>query len=193
MGVHLYMYTSVSSRQWSLGLPWIFCHYIPRIVLYLSQGYTDWSTVILMKNSINAKDVSKVWVQGHLFIETQIPEILVRKQMERTILLQFGKIFNNTFEGGPLWTVLLVWPKWPFPFDIIVVPVTAHLYLAYKYLPKHTVAWVRSVQLEFTVPLGMWNFQNFKQKFLLNGLYHKARCVLGWQEVLIKIIWKIYR
>ena len=47
---------------------------------------------------------------------------------------------------------------------------------AYEHLPKHTVAWVRSVQLECTVPLGVWNFQNFKQNFVLNGTYHEARC-----------------
>ena len=129
---------------------------------------------ILMINSINAKDVSKVWVEGRLFIQPQIPEILVRKQTEQTILVRF--------EGGTLWTVLLVWPKWQFPFDIIVVTSTAHLYPAYKYLPKHTVAWVRSVQLECTsVPLGCVEFfQNFKQEFLLNGTHHKARC--GWHS-----------
>ena len=38
------------------------------------------------------------------------------------------------------------------------------------------MAWVRSVQLECTVPLSVWNFQNFKQNFFLNGTYHKARC-----------------
>ena len=31
------------------------------------------------------------------------------------------------------------------------------------------MAWVGSVQLEYTVSLGTWNFRNFKQDFLLNG------------------------
>ena len=44
-----------------------------------------------MINSINAKDVSKVRVQGHLFIQPQIPETLVRKQMEQTII--FGSVW----------------------------------------------------------------------------------------------------
>ena len=37
-------------------------------------------------------------------------------------------------------------------------------------ITKHTVAWVGSVQPEFTVPLrGMRNFRNFKPDLLLNG------------------------
>ena len=43
-----------------------------------------------MINSINAKDISKVWVQGRPLIQPQILEILVRKQMEQTILVRFG-------------------------------------------------------------------------------------------------------
>ena len=31
------------------------------------------------------------------------------------------------------------------------------------------MAWVSSVQPEYTVPLGAWNFRNFKPEFLLNG------------------------
>ena len=44
-------------------------------------------------------------------------------------------IFGTSFEGGPLWPVWSfrsVGPKFPFPFDKIVVPNTALLYPAYK-------------------------------------------------------------
>ena len=85
-------------------------------------------------------------------------------QMERTI----SGIFGTSFEGGPLWPVQLsrsVGPKYPFPFDKSVVPSTALLYSA----TKRAVAWVRSLQPGGTVPLGMWNFRNFKPEFLLNG------------------------
>ena len=111
-----------------------------------------------MKNSINAKDVSKVWVQGHLFIQPKFWKFWLEGKSNRTFWFGLARIFDNTFEGGPLWTILLVWLKWPFQFEIIVVPATTHLNPAYKYLPKHTVAWVRSVQLECTLPLGVWNF-----------------------------------
>ena len=50
---------------------------------------------------------------------------------------RFGptRIFETTFESGPLWPVRLsrsVGPKCPFPFDTIVVPRTALLYPTYK-------------------------------------------------------------
>ena len=94
------------------------------------------------KNSVNAKDVSKVWVQGCLFIQPKFRKLWLENKWNRPFWFGLARIFDNTFEGGPLWTVPLVCPKWPFPFDIIVFPATAHLYPAYKYLPKHTVAWV---------------------------------------------------
>ena len=47
----------------------------------------------------------------------------------------------------------------------IVVPSTALLYSA----TKRAVAWVGSLQPVGTVPLGTWNFRNFKPEFLLNG------------------------
>ena len=59
----------------------------------------------------------------------------------------------------------LVGPKCPFPFEKIVVPSTALLYSA----TKRAVAWVGSLQPVGTVPLGTWNFRNFKPEFLLNG------------------------
>ena len=161
MGVHLYMLTWVSSRQWSLGLP-SFCHYIPRVVLYLSQGYSDWSNTH-ENYSINAKDVSKVWVQGRLFIQPKFRKFWLESKWNSPFWFGLARIFDNTFEGGPLWTVLLVWLKWLFPFDIIVVPATAHLYPAYKYLPKHTVAWVWGLHNwnVVSVPLGVRNFSKF--------------------------------
>ena len=108
----------------------------------------------------------KVWVQGCLFIQPKFQKFWLESKWNRPLLFNLARIFDNTFQGGPLWAVLLVWLKLPFPFDIIiVVPAPTHLYPSYKHLPKHTLAWVRSVQLECIVPLGVWNFQNFKQEF----------------------------
>ena len=77
---------------------------------------------------------------------------------------RFGptRIFGTSFEGGPLWPL---WsfrsagPKCPFPFEKIVVPSATLFCPAYK----------NNNQTECTVPLGMWNFQNFRPKFLLSG------------------------
>ena len=66
-------------------------------------------------------------------------------------------------------------PECPFSFDknFIVVPSSAHLYNA-SLTSTHTifkcvVAWIRAVQLEYTPPLGMWNFGNFKLDYFWNG------------------------
>ena len=76
-------------------------------------------------------------------------------------------IFGTSFKGGPLWLVWSFWsvgPKYPFPFDKIVVSRTA-LETRGGY-----------VKLEYTVPWGTWNFRNFKPEFLLNG--KRPRCYL---------------
>ena len=125
-----------------------------------------------MISSINAKDVSKVWVQGHLLIQLQILEILVRKQMEQTILVRFGQnIWQHLWRWSTGMTemTLSIWnnccPRYCSSVPCLQVPTQTHSGLG-----------LRSVQLECTVPLGVWNFQNFKHEFLLNGTHHKARC-----------------
>ena len=62
---------------------------------------------------------------------------------------------------------LFIWQK------LIVVPDTAHLYCA-SLTSTHTifkcvVAWIGTAQLEYTPPLGMWNFWNFKLDYFWNG------------------------
>ena len=87
---------------------------------------------------------------------------------------RFGptRIFETRFEGSPLWPVrsfLSVGPKCPFPLDKIVFPSTALLYPAYKNNNQTRAGLIGSLQPECTVPLGTWNFRNFKPEFLLNG------------------------
>ena len=84
--------------------------------------------------------------RGVFLFNPKFHKFWLESKSNRPLNFWFGlaRISDNTFEGGPLWTVLLVWLKWPFPFDIIVAPTTAHLYPAYKHLLKHTMAWVRS-------------------------------------------------
>ena len=82
-------------------------------------------------------------------------------------------IFGTTFEGGSLWPVhsfRSVLPKSPFHLAKWLSPVPLFcILLAAGTITKHAVAWNGSVKPEWTVPLGTWNFRNFKAKFLLNG------------------------
>ena len=131
-----------------------------------------------MKNSINAKDVSKVWVQGCLFIQPKFRKLWLESKWNRPLFsVQFGQ---------NIWQHLWRWSTLDCPTGMTKMTLSiwhncrprycSSVPSAYKHLPKHTVAWVRSLQLECTVPLGVWSFQNFKQNFFLNGTYHKARC-----------------
>ena len=84
-------------------------------------------------------------------------------------------IFVTTFEGGPVHFDRSaghfgrsVGQNCPFPFDKIVVPaVPLFCILLTRTITKRAVAWVGFVQPECAVPLGMWNFRNFKPEFLL--------------------------
>ena len=57
----------------------------------------------------------------------------------------------------------------PFHLTKLLSPVLLFCILLTRTITKCAAAWVGSVQLEGTVPLGTWNFQNFKPEFLLNG------------------------
>ena len=72
-------------------------------------------------------------------------------------------VFGTPFERGPQrWSI---GSKCPYPFDKIVAPRAALLQIT-----KRAVAWVGSVQPDCTVPLGTWNFRNFKPDFFLNRM-----------------------
>ena len=57
----------------------------------------------------------------------------------------------------------------PFHLTKLLSPVPHFCILLTRTITKRAEAWVGSVQPEFTVPLGTWNFRNFKPEFLLNG------------------------
>ena len=48
-------------------------------------------------------------------------------------------------------------------------PVPLFCILLTRTITKRAVDWVGSVQPECTVPLGTWNFRNFRWEFFLNG------------------------
>ena len=78
----------------------------------------------------------------------------------------------TSLEGGPLWPVRLsrlVRPKCPLHLTKLLCPVPLFCILLSRTITKRTVAWVESGKPECTVPLGTWNFRNFKPEFLLNG------------------------
>ena len=51
-----------------------------------------------------------------LSIQPKILEILVRNQMERTILVGSDQNIWDHLEGGPLWSVWCISPKYPLSF-----------------------------------------------------------------------------
>ena len=113
--------------------------------------------------------------RGVFLFNPKFRKFWLESKSNRLFWFGFARIFDNTFEGGPLWTFLLVWPKWLFPFDIIVVPATAHLYPAYKQLPKHTVAWV-------------WGLYNSNVLFhWVCGISKISNKILFWMEPTIKL------
>ena len=57
----------------------------------------------------------------------------------------------------------------PFHLTKLFSPVPLFCILLARTITKRAVAWVGAVQPECTVPLGTWNFRNFKPEFLLNG------------------------
>ena len=111
-------------------------------------------------------------ILGAFYSAPKIPEISVRNQMEHT---DFGLV-RPEYLGTPLKVVhfdrsghfgRLDWNV-PFHLTKLLFPVLLFCFLLIRTIPRRTVAWVWSVYLECTVPLGTWSFQNFKPDFLLN-------------------------
>ena len=57
----------------------------------------------------------------------------------------------------------------PFHLPKLLSPVPLFCILLTRTITKRAVDWVGSVQPECTVPLGTWNFRNFRWEFFLNG------------------------
>ena len=98
-------------------------------------------------------------------------------EVERETVGTFHLVQNSGNLGPPLKVVHFDRPshfgqkKWNVPFHLtkLLSSVLLFCILLTRTITKHAVAWVRSVQSEYTVPLGTWNFRNFKPEFLLNG------------------------
>ena len=109
-----------------------------------------------------------------LSIQPKIPEISVGTSngMDHFSLVQLEysgpalKVIHFDWSGYLCRSVGL---KCPVPFDKLVVPSTLFCILLTRTITKHAVAWVGSVQPECTIPLGTWNFRNFKPEHELNG------------------------
>ena len=132
---------------------------------------------MFMKNSINAKMLANFVSRGVCLFNPKFRKFWVESKSNRLFWFGFARIF---------WQHLWRWSTLDCPTGMTEMTLSiwhnccsrycSSVPSAYEHLPKHTVAWVRSVQLKCTVPLGVWNFQNFKQNFVLNGTYHEARC-----------------
>ena len=94
--------------------------------------------------------------------------------MERTISVWSDRnIQDQLWRWSSLtWFGHFSWSDQNVPFNNLTkllssVPLFCILFT--RTMTKHAVAWVGSVQPECTIPLGTWNFRNFKPEFLLNG------------------------
>ena len=155
--------------NWVLKLPWD----VPKILyLYGNLRCKDvsWYTKMDMKSQV------ATFVTFHLinFTFHKIPQILFyRNEMpEKTIQFILTRIFEVSFEGGPLWLVWLFWQvgwKCPFQFDKTVVPSTALLYPADNYCVQYytNAQWVVLGLYSRNVgdPFGTWNFWILKRNF----------------------------
>ena len=88
---------------------------------------------------------------------------------------RFGS--TGIFDGGtlrPVRSFRLVAPKFPFPFDKIVVAVSLFCIPPSSIITKRAVAWIGSIQPECSVPIIMQKIQNLKPEFLLNGKHTRT-------------------
>ena len=76
----------------------------------------------------------------------------------------------------------------PFHLTKLLPPVPLFCILLARTITKRAVVWVGSVQPECTVPLGTWNFRNFKPKFLLNGKRPWSRIFRSDQTEMVRSI-----
>ena len=84
---------------------------------------------------------------------------------------------NRIYSGPALKVVHFDWSGYlcrsdrnaPFHLTNLLSPVPLFCIHLTRTITKHAVAWVGSVQPECTIPLGTWNFQNFKPEHELNG------------------------
>ena len=91
--------------------------------------------------------------------------------MERTISVWSDRNIRGQIWGGRLWSVISV-NSTEISLSIchmIAVLSTSRLYPAYKNNYRTRGGLVQVCATECTVPLGTWNFRNFKREFLLNG------------------------
>ena len=91
--------------------------------------------------------------------------------MERTISVWSDRNIRGQIWGGRLWSVISV-NSTEISLSIchmIAVLSTSRLYPAYENNYRTRGGLVQVCATECTVPLGTWNFRNFKREFLLNG------------------------
>ena len=135
-------------------------------------------SLMLLVQSVNAIRVYRKEFQGTFHSTQNCRNFHGWIKWNRPFQFCPTEIFRTSFEGGPLWPVWSfrsVGPKYPFPFCKLLFPVPLFCFLVTRTITKRAVAWVGSLQPESTVPLGTWNFRNFKLIFCcLNGKHPQA-------------------
>ena len=70
--------------------------------------------------------------------------------------------------------------KVPFNLTKLLSPVPLFCFLLTRTITKRMVAWVGSVQPECTIPLGTWNFRNFKPDFSPSHFQFLCQSRISW-------------
>ena len=178
----MYMYSSLLGN-WVLKLPWN----VPKILyLYGNLRCKDvsWYTIMDMKSQV----VTFVTFHHINFTFHKIPQILFyrNKMPEKIIQFILTRIFEVSFEGGPLWLVWLFWqvkPKTSLSIWQNCCPQYCSSVSCWQLLctlNKYAVAWVGSVQQECRWSIWHMEFLKFQTKFLLNGKH--PFCTIMYQS-----------
>ena len=112
--------------------------------------------------------------QRVLSIQPKIPEISVGTSING---MDHFALVRLEYSGPAFKVVHFDWSGYlcrldrnvPFHSTNLLSSVPLFCILLTRTITKHAVAWVGSVQPECTIPLGTWNFRNFKPEHELNG------------------------
>ena len=116
--------------------------------------------------------------EGTFLIPPKFRKFWLEIKMKQTILVWSNQnIWDHLWRWstltGPVILVIQTGMSLFIGQKSIVVPSTAHLYCASLTIThtkfKCVVAWIGTAQLEYTLPLDIWNFQNFKLDYFWNG------------------------
>ena len=133
----------------------------------------DFLSLIFISKSISKKLLIKIFVNIEI------------KRQRRPFSFILTKIFETSFEGGPLWLVWLFGrsdQNVPFNLTKLLSSVLLFCILLTRTITKCPVAWVGSVQAECRRSTWHMKFLKFQTKFLLNGKHPLCTIMYMYQS-----------